>query len=204
MSAITSNAWGDAIAITNSPSGANRSQVGAQHWKALLFSTPAWAGKINYIQLGLNCFDNSCSYPKTENVGIDLYSVQLGLPATQIYNTPLQSVYMSAAASMYTFPIPDWQLNPNTTYALVLKSDSSGIGWANTSAASNPTGLNGYTYQSFKITADGGGTWTNPSSSVNAVVISVTAVPTLAGFAQLMLAIIVIAMLVWHRRREPA
>lgn len=199
ITAPYSAAWGDVVAITNSPSGFGRSQINSTDWKAMLFSTSSRADNVTSIQVGFNCFITPCSYPQTQNVIIDLYSVQMGVPNALLYSLGLKSIPMDAAGNMYTLPIPNWNLRPNTTYALVLKSDLSGIGWANTLAQTSPTSDNGYVFQSFKKTSNSGASWTDPNSSVNAVVIFVTPassppqpIPTLSEWAQI---IMVLAMI---------
>lgn len=157
------------VAITNTPNNTpGGTSISATDWKGLIFSTPSWAtSAISSVQLGLNC--GSCTpalpnqYPDTANVKIDLYSVVSGIPNTQINSLPVQPVTLSSGRQMYTFTIPNWALAANTSYALVLKSDSGNgstadFKWGytgNSPAGTKPSGQNGYTYLDFKNYANG-------------------------------------------------
>lgn len=182
------------IAITNTPNATGGgSSISATDWKGLIFSTPSLAtSAISSVQLGLNC--GSCTsvvsqYPYTANVEIDLYSVLSGVPNTQLNNLPIQPVTMSSGQQMYTFAIPNWVLAANSSYALVLKSDS-GTGsnpnfkWGNTGnspAGTKPTGQNDYTYLGFQAYSNG--IWTPAAGELNAVVIYVYQQPNFLSAA---------------------
>ena len=189
------------IAITNSPNNTGGgSAINSDNWKSLIFSTPSFAtSEITSVQIGLGCgtctnanYTSPGKYPYTASVGIDLYSVASGVPNTQIDTLPVQQIAMSSGKQMYTITIPNWVLAANTSYAIVIKSDSqTGINnynfkWGYTgntggSTTTTPTGLNGYTYLGFKVYENGA--WSNAATDTNSLVIFVFQQPIFTSVA---------------------
>ena len=141
------------VAFTNLPPPGNfkvgGSTLGSYSWKALQFSTPSSNVTLKEIKIGLNCISctgNREPYPSTADVQISLYSVMTQdgrtKPHAEIYSLPMQTgLILTGRGTTFTYSIPDWQLQANTAYALVLKStDSNPVKWANIAVASVDTG----------------------------------------------------------------
>lgn len=188
-STVLSEVWADPVVVlTNTGTiSAGGSALNGSNWKALLFTTPSSRSEIVSIQLGLNCFTTNaiCTYPTSRVVGIDLYSVQEGVPLNPVYSIPVQSVTMSGPSQSYSFSIPSWQLSPVTSYAIVVKSDAGELKWANISGV-RVQGANGFSYSNALITTSLG-IWSAiddvTSAAIvgnNAIVVSAHLYPSLA------------------------
>ena len=186
------------VAITNTPNNTGGGTgISSDDWKAMIFSTPSMAtSEISSIQIGLGC--GTCNngnytlpgkYPYTANVAIDLYSVVSGVPNTQINSLPVQYITMTSGKEMYSIAIPNWVLAANSSYALVVKSDSGpsfNFKWGYTgntggSTTTTPTGLNGYTFLSFKDYQSG--VWSNSAVDFNSLVVLVFQQPLFTSAA---------------------
>ena len=171
------------IAITNTPNVTpGGSYLNDSEWKGLLFSTSTLASELNAIEIGLNCRPANCltdpshAYPTSATIGISLYSVEAGYPSIELNSIPNQSVNLASGQRMYSFTLPNWQMAANSTYALVLKSDATGVKWGatgNSPGGSLPIGLDGFSYLGFS--AYSAGQWTSTGVTVrNSVVVYVT------------------------------
>ena len=207
------------VVIRNTPNGTDGgSTLDNSNWKALLFSTNAYSARINAIEVGLNPPGNvppsmsALSLPAQLKVELMLYTMVGGLPATQIASTGLQQFSMSQRRQMYSFAFPSTvRLEPNTAYAMVLRSDVTGIKWGNqnTSAqgGTSPTALAGYTYLGFAETLDAGTSWSsNDVNTLNAVSIDVSfldvPIPSLSQWSMILLACLMGAAALWFRARQ--
>lgn len=207
------------VVITNTPNGTDGgSTLDNSIWKALLFSTNAYSARINAIEVGLNPPGNvppsfsALSLPAQLNVELMLYTVVGGQPATQIASTGLQQFTMLQRRQMYSFLLaPAVRLEPNTAYALVLRSDATGLKWGNqnTSAqgGTSPTALAGYTWIGFTETLDAGVSWSSSNvATLNAVSIDVSfldvPIPTLSQEAMILLALLMGTAAVWLSVRK--
>ena len=102
-------------------------------WKAYQFTTGNTSLTLDQVEVVLNSFDlPNLPYPYTAQVEAAIFTVVNDSPANEIGSSGLQSVLLSATATWktleFTSPI---ELTPNTTYAFVLKSNSTGVKWAN-------------------------------------------------------------------------
>lgn len=193
------------VVISNTPNGSTGgSTLDAQNWKALLFTTNASEARIESVTLGLNPL-TPASVPIQLKVEMALYSVQAGLPSLQLTTSGLQAVQLNQTQQTYVLATGSgFNLAPNTQYALVVRSDATGIKWGNTASpgGTTPTAYSGYTFDGFRLTTDGGATWTSPASNVNTIVISVgelVSVPTLSKWTTLILMLFVLVCLASQR-----
>jgi hypothetical protein len=172
------------VVITNLPNGTlGGSALNATDWKALIFSTGSSAWTIDNVVLGLNPLVQT-DVPSNPKVEIALFSVVSGVPTTQLAATGLQTVNITALQQSYTLTTTGFQLAANTSYALVVRSDSSSIKWGSTSPATSPTASNGFTYTTFLTSTDSGTNWVSTGvSTSNALQVNATAalpVPVMA------------------------
>ena len=185
------------VVITNTPNGTlGGSTLTDVALKALIFTTGGVPSTVNKISLGLNPpGSNTAPVPVQAKVEIALYSVVAGVPSQQLATTGLLDVDIQQRQQMYDFNInPVYSLQPSTPYALVIRSDSTGIKWGNTgnvgAGGTEPTGLGGFTYDTILQKDSSGGNWFQSLVRVNAVEIHATLippVPTLAQWAMLLL-----------------
>ena len=194
-------------ALANIPSATGNSNIHGADFKALTFTTSSNYTQVETINLGLNNYNGNTA--ASSLVQLTLFSVgNDGKPAT-VLASKSRTIPISGSDQIYTFTINDWILSPNTGYALGVSSDSAGIAWWR--GAGTPVGYNGFSYDTFYASSSGGsGPWTSPSNYGNAVEILVSTVnpvppapiPTLSEWAQLLLALMVLAIVSWHFHRE--
>ena len=178
-----------AVLIDNlPPASPGGTTVKSTEWKALVFTTGASTASIDQVVLGLNPRDGE-GVPSQGKVEIALYATAAGVPSTQLRATGLLDVDIQQLRGSYTFPLgAGFNLSANTQYALVVRSDASGIRWSNT-AGTQPTGSAGFAYNTLLLSTNAGFTWTNINvGQVNAVQLQGTQpapppVPTLSGWA---------------------
>lgn len=166
------------VVIDNTPpTTTGGSAVTGTDWKAMLFTSGSTATHISSIELGLNP-PSTGTPPGTWNVNVSIYNVSAGVPTTELASMGLAPISITAATQMYTFtPTSLWSLAANTPYALVVSSDVTGIRWSNRSG-SVPTASGGFSYDGFLTTTNSGLSWTSIGvNNVNAVRITVSAVP---------------------------
>ena len=166
------------VVISNVPIATNGgTTLSSTDSKALIFTTGTAASTVNQVILGLNPMVQA-NVPSLAKVDISLYSTVAGVPSTQLASTGLLNVDIQQLQGSYTFPITGgFSLSANTQYALVIRSDATGIKWGNTST-SEPTGSGGFTYQTFVGSSDSGATWTAPITSMkNVLQLRVTVAP---------------------------
>jgi gliding motility-associated-like protein len=101
--------------------------------KAYQFTTGGTSITLEEVAVVLNSINlGTHPYPYTAQVEAAIFTVVNDSPANEIGSSGLQSVLLSATATWktleFTSPI---ELTPNTTYAFVLKSNSTGVKWAN-------------------------------------------------------------------------
>ena len=209
------------VVISNTPNGTEGgSALSSTDWKALLFTTNADSARVNSVQVGLNppgsTSPGSPLYtplPATLNAELLIYTVVGGQPVTQIASTGLQPINMSQRKQMYPFVFPATvRLAPNTTYALVLRSDATGIKWGNQGnsgqGGTSPTAFAGYVYNGFSETVDTGVSWSSSTSlaTLNAVSIDVTfldvPIPTLSQWAGILMVLMLMVGAVWAMARK--
>lgn len=199
------------VVITNTPNGTLGGSILTDvALKALMFTTGGVPSTVNKISLGLNPpGSNTAPVPVQAKVEIVLYSVVDGVPSAQLATTGLLDVNIQQRQQMYDFNInPVFSLNANTPYALVVRSDSTGIKWGNTGntglGGTEPSGLGGFTYDTILQKDFSGGNWFQSLSKFNAVEIHATLippVPTLAEWALVLLASFM-AFVAWLSRRQ--
>lgn len=208
MCAIASQAT---VVITNTPNGTlGGSTVSDTDLKALMFTTGGLQSTLNKISLGLNPpGTNTAPVPFQAKVEIALFSVIGGVPSAQLATTGLLDVNILQRQQMYDFNInPVFSLNANTPYALVVRSDSTGIKWGNTgntgAGGTEPSGLGDFVYETM-LQKDGLlSNWAPSTVRLNAVEINATLippVPTLADWALVLLASFM-AFVAWRSLRQ--
>ncbi len=112
--------------------------------KALQFTTGGTSITLEEVAVVLNSINLlTHPYPYTGEVEAAIYTVVNANPGVQIGSSGLQSVLLSATGTwknlVFSSPI---ELSPNTSYALVLKSNATGVKWANVDPVNiPPTGL---------------------------------------------------------------
>lgn len=166
------------VVIDNTPpTTTGGSAVSDTDWKAMLFTTGASATQISTIELGLNP-PNTGTPPGTWQVNVSIYNVAAGAPTTELFSMGLAPISIAAATQTYIFtPTSTWSLSASTPYALVVNSDATGIRWSNR-PGSSPTASGGFSYDGFQNSIDSGLNWTSIGvNTVNAVRITVSAVP---------------------------
>lgn len=199
------------VVITNTPNGTpGGTTVTDADSKALMFTSGAVPSTVNLVRLGLNPpGSNTNPVPAQGKVEIALFSVVAGIPSDQLATTGLLDVNIQQRQQMYDFNInPVFNLNANTPYALVVRSDSIGIKWGYTGhtglGGTEPSGLGGFVYETM-LQKDGLlGNWAPANVRVNAVEIHATLippVPTLAEWAIVLLASFM-AFVAWRSRRQ--
>ena len=120
-------------------------------WKAHQFTTGNTSITLDKVDLVLNVADSILtsplvpySYPKTVQVEAAIYSLVNGLPAVEIGTSGIQSALLPATATWKTLVFTTQiELSPNTSYALVVKSDNvTGFKWGNVRPnTTSPSGL---------------------------------------------------------------
>ena len=167
------------------PNSVGGTTLNATDYKALLFTTGPDTTEITLISLGLNPISSS-NIPSTAKVEVSLWSTTLNgtalEPDAQLATTGLQTVNMTSLQGLYTFQNAfsggGVSMAAQTSYALVLSSDASGIKWANKNHTS-PVGSSGFTYDSFMASSNEGVDWIsgNTVGVYNAVSMEVNVVP---------------------------
>lgn len=205
------------VVVSNTPNGTEGgSPLSNTNWKALLFTTNTNSARVNSVQVGLNPPGSTSPggafytpLPAPLNVELLLYTVVGGQPVTQIASTGLQQINMTQRKQMYPFVFPDTvRLSPHTAYALVLRSDATGIKWGNQGnsgqGGTSPAAFAGYGYNGFTETVDTGVSWSssNGPATLNAVSIDVTflaePIPTMSQWAGILLALMLVAGAAWR------
>ncbi|MEY4684765.1 MAG: hypothetical protein RLZ25_1224 [Pseudomonadota bacterium] len=191
-------------ALANLPSSATgRTALVGGEYKAVIFTTPSNYTQVETIRLGL--MNNTFGYTSSSFVLLTLFSVgNDGKPAGVLASTS-QTLTLTDSNDLYTFAIPNWTLSPNTSYAIALSSDSTGVAWWRDSGS--PTAYNDFSYGGFYRSSSGSsGPWTLPASAGNALEILVSdyvPVPTLDEVARFILGLFVLLILAWwHRSNE--
>ena len=131
--------------------------LGGYAWKAEIFTTSA-AVEVVEIKVGMSCSTcrpNNEIYPSSADLQVSLFSVnsQSGelQPGTELYSLPMQyGLVLTGRGTMFTFSVPNWRLNPNTSYAVVLKStDVHPVKWGNIEVGGTdtaPVPQNGFSF----------------------------------------------------------
>ncbi|MFM7533876.1 MAG: choice-of-anchor R domain-containing protein [Rubrivivax sp.] len=167
-----------AVVLSNVPIATNGgSPVTVTAWKALILTTGTAASTLDQVVLGLNP-EIEPNVPSQRKVEIALYGAAAGVPTVQQGSTGLLNVDIQQLRGTYTFPIPGgFSLSANTQYALVIRSDATGIKWGNTST-SQPTGSGGFSYIGFSTSSDSEATWTSEAvNTKNVLQVNVTVAP---------------------------
>jgi len=210
------------VAFTNIPPPGNfkpgGSTLNEYGWKALLFTTPTASNAlVSSVTVGLSCgtcIGGSEPYPTTVDLQITIYSVAnlagVPTPDTELFSIPMQyGLNLLGRGSLFTFPIPNWNLSANTSYALVLKSTGTGpLKWGNIEVNSVDTAAvtqNGFSFSTTAFATDNDPntplSWISTLANNNGVqlnVILVPAVPTLSEWSQILLALMTISAIGWH------
>lgn len=190
--------------ISNLPPGTDGgSPVSSSSWKAMVFTTGQQDAVVNNVVLGLNP-QVQTDVPSSPKVEVAIYSVSGSNPSVQLATTGLQTVNINQLRQTYTFNFNALQLAAGTSYALVVRSDATGIKWGNT-ASSTPAASNGFSYVGFRLSSDAGGSWSNEANNRNVLEINATlptaTVPVLAGWTLLVMALgLALVALMFHRR----
>jgi hypothetical protein len=166
--------------ISNTPIATDGgSTLSNTDWKALIFTSASGSWTIDNVVLGLNPI-NIGSVPSSPKVEVALYAVSGGVPTTQLATTGVQTININQLRQTYSLTTTGFQLAGSTTYALVVRSDATGIKWGNT-ATTEPTGSNGFTYTTFQRTGDTGATWSSLPANNRQNVVEITATLTAVG-----------------------
>jgi hypothetical protein len=143
-------------------------------WKAFIFTTSNTIIVSDKVSIVLNSMSDSYSTPPSIQVEAALYTVVNGVPSLEIGTSGLQSFVLPANATWATlnFSTPI-ELSPATSYALVLKSNSNGVKWANVTPGQAPQSdlIN---FSNAMETLDAGANWSNRGIN-NAFILSETA-----------------------------
>jgi uncharacterized protein YhjY with autotransporter beta-barrel domain len=172
------------VVITNTPNNTNGgsnlvsddNSVSAP--KSLIFTTGDIPSSINSLILGINPTSIATPLPLTTSFNVSVWSTTNNglnsLPVSPL--TTYQQLYatINATKQLYAFDpealgsLSLFTLEPETTYGLTLSGITDIVlasqpKWGNTgnteAGGTEPEGLNGFTYQSFAISANGGLTW---------------------------------------------
>ncbi|MCP9838995.1 autotransporter domain-containing protein [Cyanobium sp. N.Huapi 1H5] len=154
--------------------------------KSLIFTTGRIPSQINTLTLGLNPFSIATPLPLTTSLGVSIWSTTSNganpVPLSALTASQRLNVTIGALRQLYTFDssslgsLSTFTLIPDTTYGLTLSglvdvtiNDQPKLGnTGNTGAGgTEPTGFNGFTYNSFAISADGGLTWCTAQPAAN-------------------------------------
>lgn len=198
------------VVISNTPVYSDGgSGVIATDWKALIFTSGSTAARINSIAVGLNPWNFSDPLPAQRRVELALFTVVGGVPDRQIATTGLLTVDILQRRQMYTFNTgPDFSLAAWSQYAIVVRSDATGIKWGSVgdTNTAEPVASGGYAFNGFKATETSGANWNASfSNSSNAIVVDVTfldtPIPTLSEWAMALLALLMGAGVVWRSAR---
>ena len=149
-------------------------ELKSTEWKAFLFTTGNSIIVSDKVSIVLNSMDGSYGpTPPSIQVEAALYTVVNGFPSVEIGTSGLQSFVLPGTATWATlnFSTPI-ELNPSTSYALVLKSNSIGVRWANVTPGQAPQ--SDLSNVSSVSTLNGGASWSN-SGVNNAFILSETA-----------------------------
>jgi len=191
-------------ALANLPSSATgrTTLIGNNDYKAVTFTTPSNYTQVGTIRLGLTYYPSTS--PSNNFVRLTLLSVGNDGKPADVLATTSQTLPLSNSDDYYTFAVQNWTLSPNTSYAVALSTDSTGITWWRDSGS--PTAYNGFSYGAFYVSSAGTpGSWSTALSAGNALEIVVSdyvpvPVPTLDETAQVMLGLFVILILAWWHR----
>jgi gliding motility-associated-like protein len=150
-------------------------ELKSSEWKAFLFTTRNSIIVSDKVSIVLNSIDGLYgSTPPSIQVEAALYTVVNGFPSVEVGTSGLQSFVLQGARTWATlnFSTPI-ELNPATSYALVLKSNSIGVKWANVDPGQAPQSdlIN---FSTAIVTVNGGTSWSN-SGVNNAFILSETA-----------------------------
>lgn len=173
---------GSVAALSNLPNNltSGGSELTDIDWKIYLFTTPSSATtEVASIEYVLNCYTCSQanpSYPSSTAIQFSIYSVNGGIPNTQIYSTNYLSQSLTAPKTKLTIGIPNWRLAANTQYALIAKSTAAGkLKWANV-RSNGDTGdniavaaYNGFSINGALATGDAGSTYISTAANNNAL-----------------------------------
>ena len=180
------------IVIINTPNGTNGGStlIDASGLitapKSLIFTTGPIPSQINTLTLGLNPFSVATPLPLTTSLGVSIWSTRPNspspLPSAVLTSSPRLTVSINALRQLYSFDasslgsVSTFTLLPVTTYGLTLAGFldiplASQPKWGNTgntgAGGTEPSGLNGFTYNGFAISADGGQTWCTAEPALN-------------------------------------
>jgi hypothetical protein len=195
------------IVISNSPNTVNGgSTLSDTNYKALLFTTGPYTSYITSLVLGLN---PPSSTPFTGALNISLWSATSNgteyEPDAQLAITGTQSVTINSTQNLYTFDGifgGGFSMSANTPYALVLSSDANEIKWGRNTIGSITTG-EGFTFHSFNLSEDSGGSWTTSSvAQDNAIIMEVAVVPEPGTWAAAALLAGGAAFMRWRKRAK--
>jgi uncharacterized protein with beta-barrel porin domain len=154
--------------------------------KSLIFTTGRIPSQINTLTLGLNPFSVTTPLPLTTSLGVSIWSTTSSganpVPLSALTASARLTATIGALRQLYTFDssslgsLSSFTLNPDTTYGLTLSglvdvAINDQPKWGNTgntgAGGTEPTGLNGFTYNSFAISDDGGLTWCTAQPAAN-------------------------------------
>ncbi len=141
------------------------SSIDDTRWKMILFTTAAQTSFVSEVSIMLNSADET--YPSVASFQLFIQN----LADNSIYESNYQSILLTSEKEWVTIPLRQvMELNPSTTYALIVSGLSSeAFKWANVDAAVQPpTMYEGFTYQGSFISTDAGQTWSTASGE-NAV-----------------------------------
>jgi hypothetical protein len=180
------------VVITNTPNGTNGGStlIDASGLitapKSLIFTTGPLPSQINTLTLGLNPFSVATPLPLTTGLGVSIWSTTPSspspLPSAALTSSPRLTFTINALRQLYSFDasslggVGAFTLLPATTYGLTLTGFldiplASQPKWGNTgntgAGGTEPTGLNGFTYNGFAISSDGGQTWCTAQPVLN-------------------------------------
>lgn len=180
------------VVIVNTPNGTNGGSTlidpsGLNSApKSLIFTTGSIPTQINALTLGLNPFSVATPLPLTTSLGVSIWSTTPSspspLPLAVLTASPRLTVTINALRQLYTFDasslgsLGSFTLQPGMSYGLTvtgfvdipLFSQPKWGSTGNTGAGgTEPTGLNGFTYNSFAISGDGGLTWCTAQPAAN-------------------------------------
>lgn len=195
----------------------------------MLFTTPTSAEtEITTIKVGLTYCECPTirpaaiipNYPSFADFQISLYStsIQSGArkPDVELYKIPMQlNLQLTGVGTEFTFDIPNWRLERNTTYALVGGStDTKPVKWANIKLGVDdypPQPQNGFSFnssQGFVTNPLTPTVWQNAGAATNnsvemKFVYASSTIPTLSERSLLILALLLMSAMVYYGRRHP-
>ena len=197
----------------------NNIQVDNIQWPGFQFTTGS-------SQASLQSIDIAFTSDVTDNYTFRLYAASVsGLPvngatplATYTASTISTTAYNSNLATLTTInfggALSSYQLAANTSYVLVVEGSAvNNQYFVNNNQLATQLNSSGWSSSlGFLVTSDSGQTWTdlgnqgafifNLSATTNSPTVSPAPIPTLSEWAQLLLALMVLAMVGWHFHRE--